>query len=82
MTCCCCDGESLQLSVIVEENFQISDEVNVIIIRKHSASCTAVGQSCDAGPVFRSINAISKSITKEDSSLMVLKLIVKNVLVS
>ena len=49
------------------------------MICKHSTSHIAVEQSCNAGPVFRSTNAMSESVTKEESTHMGFKWIIVNV---
>ena len=47
-----------------------------LITCKHSASRTSVEQACDCFPIFRSIEVISKSITKENSPHIGLKRVV------
>ena len=73
---CWCDGANVQLKAITNEQQQIRDKINKIITCKHSASRTSVEQACDCCPVFRSLKAISKSITKENAPHIGLKRVV------
>ena len=60
------DGGMTQLQSIVDSNQQALEEKLKVFTCKQSASRTAVEQACDVSPVFRSINALQKSISMED----------------
>ena len=82
--CCWWDGANVQLNTIVWEEQQKLDGINRIITCKHNTRRAVIEQSCGTGTgtgtgtIFISNNAISKSITKNNSPHMGLKQIMYN----
>ena len=79
-TCCWCGGANVWLNDINTEQLQDLDKSNKIITCKNSRDRTAVEQTCDTSPIFRSINTISENVTTDKSPRMGLKCIVHNIL--
>ena len=73
---CWNDGANVQLAEIVEEKQQQANERDTFCTCKHSASRTTVKQACYYCPVFHSLKAISKNVTKKELPHLRLKGIV------
>lgn len=78
LTCCSwCDGGGPQLKNIVSPEQMEIDKKHRIISNKHARASTAVQQGCDACPVFKVLNLLSKMNTAEHLPMNGYKLIVK-----
>ena len=76
---CWCDGANIKLNDITNEWLRGLDKSNKMCKCKHSRYRTVVEQDCGTSPIFRSIKAISKHLTTENTPFMGLELIVKNI---
>lgn len=63
------DGANRQLKKITSETHLNFEKERRVICCKHSASCTAVGQAADTGPMFKMMRSVLKGMDSPNSSV-------------